>query len=359
MQITKPSENRYVKGLFFAPAGNGKTVLIGTAELDERTSPMCLLDFEGGTESLAGLDVVVIPIRTWDDYNEAYEALANGSTIDGIDFSQFKSVGIDSISETHKFALLDILRRQGHTRKDPDLLEQRDYGTATVQMRRLLREFRDLPMHVFFTAHAKEVEIPREGRVRVPDLAGQLAEEVSGLVSVQGYLAQYEDDGELHRTLLLHSFPKFRIKIRTPWGVQVPEEIVDPTVTDLLDLLNYGNREVDLTQYKNRGSSKGKELVEEEVKVDLDGTALPGTPEPEVKEEKTDETREEEAVASGMPNGQAVGATEEDATELPNFQRMTINALRDWAAEHQVDLGEAKTRRQMIEVLNSLEGVPA
>lgn len=232
LEIRKPTENRFVKALFFSPGGAGKTVLVGTAQLDDRTSPMLFLDFEGGDESLAGLDIDIAEIRSWEDWNEVYEMLVSGD-------HGYKSVGVDSISETHKWALLSILDKEQATRKNPDLLEQRDYGTATVQMRRLLRSFRDLPMHVFFTAHAKEIEIPREGRVRVPDLSGQMAEEVAGLMSVVGYLAQYEEDGEMQRTLLLHSFPKFRIKVRTPWETAVPEELVNPTVTDLLDMLGY------------------------------------------------------------------------------------------------------------------------
>lgn len=247
--IRKPAEQRFVKACVFAPAGAGKTVFLGSAELDERTSPCLGIDFEGGTESLSGLDIDIAPVGSWDDFNEAYELLLSG---------KYKSTFIDSISEVHKFALLDILRKQGPSRKDPDLLEQRDYGTATVQMRRLLREFRDLPMHVFFSAHAKEVEIPREGRVRLPDLAGQMAEEISGIVSVQGYLAQFEEDGELHRTILLHSFPKFRIKARTPWGVEAPPEIIDPTVTELMDALGYGTQEEYSAKYP--GSSRGRQI---------------------------------------------------------------------------------------------------
>src|SRR3954451_5110087 len=108
MEVRKPSENRYIKGLVFAPAGAGKTGLLGTAQEDDRTHPMLLLDFEGGSESLAGLDIDIVPIRSWEDYNDVYEALADGDTIefeDGeggtyeIDFSQYKSLGIDSISE--------------------------------------------------------------------------------------------------------------------------------------------------------------------------------------------------------------------------------------------------------------------
>lgn len=319
LQIVKPSANRYCKALIFAPGGAGKTVLAGTAALDKRCTPALVLDFEGGSESLSGLDIDIGPIKSWQDYNEAYELLASGD-------SGYRSVIIDSISETHKFALLDILRKEGPNRKDPELLEQRDYGKATVQMRRLLREFRDLPMHVFFISHAKELEVPREGRVRIPDLAGQMAEEVSGLMSVCGYLAQFEEDGETHRTLLLHSFPKFRIKARTPWDVTVPEELIDPTVTSLMDSLGYGEPQGDLSA-QVKGSSRGKQKED----VVPEGDAV----ESEDKVPGTSDNNEEE----------------EEEQEEQTLESLTLSDLKEVASEREVDLGAAKTKKQIIAVL--------
>lgn len=333
LQIQKPDQLRYLKALVHAPGGAGKTVLMGTAQLDERTSPFLVLDFEGGVESLSGLDVDVAPIRSWQDYNEVYELLNSGD-------HNYKGVGIDSISETHKFALLDILREQGPSRDDPELIEQRDYGKATVQMRKLLRSFRDLPMHVIFSAHTKEIEIAREGRVRVPDLAGQMAEEVAGLMSVVGYLAQFEEDGELHRTLLLHGFPKFRIKARTPWKVEAPEEIIDPTVTTLLDALHFGEPSSNGSAPKALVSSRGKQ---KEV-----------APEPSVEEKVEEELKKETA-----PEEPAEEPQEE--TTADEYETMSYKSLKDLANGRELDLSGARTKPQIITVLRAAdtEGVPA
>lgn len=239
VDIHKPEGNQFLKMLVHAPSGAGKTFFMGTAQLDERTSPMLVLDFEGGYGTLAGLDIDIAPIRSWDDYSEVYTHLLNGTTDDnGVDYSQYKSLGVDSISETHIFALLEILRVNGPSRKDGDLIEQGDYGKASVQMRRLLREFRDLPLHVIFTAQSKEIEESRVGKVKVPALSGQLAEEVPGMMDVVGYLARGEDDeGVEFREMLLQGYPKFRSKIRVPWEVEAPDSIEDPTVTKVLDVL--------------------------------------------------------------------------------------------------------------------------
>lgn len=246
MKVKNPQDNRFVKALIFGPPGQGKTYLLGTAQEDERTAPMLLLDFEGGDETLAGLDIDVAPIRSWNDYNEVYEALIGDHwTLEGSSLAEgesYRSIGIDSISETHLWALLEILdtaNAESSRRNDPDALEIQDYGKATIQMRRLLREFRDLDLHVFYTATSKTTDERGVGKVKVPAMAGAMAEEVVALMSVCGYLAVVEDDDEeVSRELILQNFPRFRTKIRVPWEQEAPDSIVDPTIPALLDVLD-------------------------------------------------------------------------------------------------------------------------
>lgn len=200
---------------------------------------MLILDFEGGVlttlEGMPGRGETwdVVQVRSWDDYNVQFDRLYKNE-------EGWKCVAVDSLSETHKFALYNILEKEEDRRKNPDLIEQGDYGTAGVQINRLVRAFRDLPLHVFFTAHAKDETDPREGLVKKPMMAGRVAEEVPGMMEMVGYLAWTEDEeGAMRRTLLLQNWPKVRVKVRTPWGVEAPDEIYDPTVTSILDVLKY------------------------------------------------------------------------------------------------------------------------
>jgi hypothetical protein len=205
---------------------------------------MCFLDWEAGTESLDGLDIDVFPLRSWKDANEVIEYLEYGEKVklDGktYDFREYRSVGVDSISEWNRWAQLDMLRKEEKQRKDPDLIELKDYNRTGVQLRRVLRRLRDLELHVFLSAHAKQVEEPRLGRVTIPDMSGQLAEEVAGLVSVVGYLGLTEGEtGETERIMLLQGYPKYRTKARTPWNRKAPSEVMQPDITEILDVLGY------------------------------------------------------------------------------------------------------------------------
>lgn len=351
MEIHQPAENRFLKALIFGPSGAGKTTLLGTAQHDERTAPMLLLDFEGGSESLAGLAIDVAPIREWEDYNIVFDALASGEhwTLPGTSLKkgeQYRSLGIDSISETHTFALLSILEEEGDARRDPDLIEQRDYGKASTQMRRLLREFRDLDLHVFYTSHAKEIEEKGIGRVKVPSMAGQVAEEVVGLMSMVGYLAQWEDDdGEVNRSLLLRNHPKFRIKLRTPWldeaGIEaagIPDELDNPTISDLLDLLDV-DAEAPETPAKRQtpkgGGKKTRKEEDDETKEQIEQSIEEDEDEVEVEETQEEEGADEE---SGGTEGETSEEDEGEEWSWAEVKAMKKTELLETIEDYELDV---------------------
>ncbi len=233
MAITprKPSENKHAKVLLHSPAGHGKTTFLGTAQDDERTYPMAFLNFDAGDVSLAGLDIDVFDMRDFQDYTEAKRMLRKKD-------QPYRSVGIDSVTETQVTGLMQILSADGK-RADPDILAQSDWGIILVRMRRFVRDFKFLPLHTFFTALSKDDVVARVGQVKIPAVQGAFAAELPGIMDVVAYLALEGEGEDTTRILLLHDNPKFSVKTRTPWGKQIPREIEDPTVTKLLDALGY------------------------------------------------------------------------------------------------------------------------
>lgn len=231
---TKPERARVFRGMVYGPYGSGKTYLAAGLNDDPRTAPTLFLDFEGGLSSIAGRDIDVVQIRSWETYTEVFNVLQSGD-------HPYKSIVIDSISETHVFALFTILEQEGGKRRNPDLIEQGDYGTASVQLRRLVREFRDLDLHLLITALEREETDAREGVVKKPALSGRLADEVPGLMDVVGYMGSgtEKDTGETVRVLILQNYPKIRSKVRVPDTIHAPNEIVSPTITKVLDVLGY------------------------------------------------------------------------------------------------------------------------
>lgn len=230
----KPEESRYLKALIHAPAGHGKTRLLGTAQLDPRTFPMAFLNFDAGESSLVNLDIDVFDIRDSKDYEEVYKDLRNPKT-------PYKSVGVDSLTETQITSLEEILQKD-FNRADPEQLAQQDWGIVLVRMRRIVRQYvKMLPMHVFMTALSKDDVIARVGSVKTPAMQGQFANELPGIPDVVAYLALEDTADGVQRILLLHDYPRFSVKARAPWGdvSVVPAEIIDPTVTKLLDAMGF------------------------------------------------------------------------------------------------------------------------
>lgn len=247
--IFSPPEDP-IKMLIHSPPGHGKTTLIGSAVGDRRVSPLILLEFEGGTRSIRSkvrkisiddlghvppeLDKVhSLAIRNWSDFDAAYDFLANYE-------HGYMSVGLDSLSEMNYLnmntSLVTALKED--RKHDVDILEQRDYLRSSNQMRKLVRAFRDLPMHVFITAHSQQLQDPRTKEMKLyPSLTGKLAFEIPGLMEIVGYLAIVEfDDGAMTRRLFVQPTGRLEVKDRTEGG-KLGEYVDDPTLPKLMDLI--------------------------------------------------------------------------------------------------------------------------
>ena len=232
LPIVKPSVvMKHLKILVYGSPGAGKTVFAATANDDKHTSPALLIDLEGGTLSIADKDIDVVRITEFKQFNEVYEYLRNGS--------QYKTVIIDSLTEVQKLNMYEILQQAVATNpaRDPDMPRIDEWGKSVEQMRKLVRYFRDLPMHVIMTALAQEVRDERDGSITVkPALPGRLSDEVSGFLDIVSYLGVLEksvgEERKVVRQMLTQSTGKFIAKDRSGKLDQFVEE---PTVTKLLD----------------------------------------------------------------------------------------------------------------------------
>lgn len=238
---------RHVKGMIYGPVRVGKTYIFGTGVDDPRIGPILHLDFDQGGTTLVGIPnekLVSIPILDWEDYDEAYEYLAN----DG-GSAEYNTVVIDSLSFTHLYSLLGIAEARAGSaekakRQDANKLEQDDYGRSLIQMMKFVNSFIRLPMNVFFTCHAKTEEEAGEGMIKKPMLSGQFSEQIIGLLDVVGFLktekkADPNDPAKriVQRQMTLVNDGKVRAGVRTPWGVKTPTHMVNPTLPMIFDLL--------------------------------------------------------------------------------------------------------------------------
>lgn len=188
-----PAEKfRYLNVLFHGFGGLGKTTAIASACLDPRTSPILVCDFEGGAPiRFAKMPKGTYTIRRINrikDLNDIYEYLVKGN-------HPYKAVALDSLTEIQKLGLAEFVYGPDGVSKtfmgnviNIKAAEIQHWGKSGNQMGMLVRYFRDLPMHVFFTTLTQVTKDEITGRISYDiALPGKQANEVPGIPDIVGY----------------------------------------------------------------------------------------------------------------------------------------------------------------------------
>lgn len=238
--------------LFFSRPGVGKTVLLSTAKDDVRSAPALLLDFEAHTLSirskLQSIELVdllkgklpktdkmlCLRVHEWEDLEAIVTYFEDNK-------SPIKSIGVDSISEINYMNLRKCCR-DGAARKpgisDDEPPEIGHYQKSLTQMIRLIRRLRDLPQHVFISGQLEDKEDKTSGITMMQTaLSGKLSAQAGHLVDCIGYYYANKD-GER----IMQFSPSNRVvaKDGTEGGL-FREDIEDPTITKLFDIIEGGN----------------------------------------------------------------------------------------------------------------------
>lgn len=220
----------YINMIIYGDPGAGKTVLAGSSDLVPDMRPVLFVDVEGGTFSIRERfpEIEVVRVETWDDMQKIYDALYSGK-------HEYKTVVLDSLSEIQKFSMYNIMEFTvaKDPDRDPDIPSMREWGKNIEQIRKLVRAFRDLPIHTVFTALAKTDKDNKSGAIKtLPSLSGKLAAEVSAFVDIVGYLYTKVQDDELRRFLLTTATDRYVAKDRSD---HLPPTLESPTMTDVFN----------------------------------------------------------------------------------------------------------------------------
>lgn len=240
---------RRAKVLVFAPHGHGKTTFLATAKDDPRTAPVLFLDFEGGSDSIVDCfddaNFTLLEMHSMSDFYHVWSCLQTGRHAElvarfepGTKNVPFRSVCIDSLTALNIRAFMTRIGNQATGA--PRMPELDDYALVLNTMRDIMYRFIDIQdMHLFASALATDGTDKILGPVKEPHFVGAIAKEISGFLSAVVYLAiGTTATGEDERVLLLKN-PRFRTKVRLPAVIPCPDELHNPTISQLLDALQF------------------------------------------------------------------------------------------------------------------------
>lgn len=146
----------FVNALVYGEAGVGKTVLCSTAP-----KPF-IISTEGGMLSLQDENITVFEVRGILDIKDIYQWLIKSK-----ESQAFTTVCMDSLSEVAEVLLMELLPNF----KDP----RQAYGEMATEMSKIIRDFRDIKKHTYFTAKVRILEDENTGRITYrPSVPGQM-----------------------------------------------------------------------------------------------------------------------------------------------------------------------------------------
>lgn len=182
----------FAKVLLYGRNGQGKTRIACTAP-----KPLVLDMNEKGTKSVRKYpEVEVLHCKKFADVVFAYWMLKEGD-------HPYESVVLDTLTGMQGLCIKQILK-EGEDRdptKDPKVMSQREWGKLAELMKEQVLNFRNLPMHVVYTAQQRIIDDPdTEAREIVPDLSPGSRGPATAAVEIIGHVYQKEVRGVNKKT---------------------------------------------------------------------------------------------------------------------------------------------------------------
>lgn len=240
-----------LKVLVYGRSGTGKTHFAGTAP-----TPVLVLDIkEKGTDTIRNREgVFVLPIETWQDFEEAFWYLDSNR---GTEKFQGGTIVIETVTQLQDLALEQV------TGGTDGMISRRAWGEAAGLMKTWIMLYRDLPYNVIFVAQDRQTEseedledadgmiLPEVGPYVMPSVAKALNAAVGtiGQTFIRERLQKVKskENPEAIKTRRVVEYcmrtgphARYLTKLRVDPDVKIPDVLVDPSFNKLLELTKGG-----------------------------------------------------------------------------------------------------------------------
>jgi GTPase SAR1 family protein len=265
--MVRHSDHKRMKALFYGPHGAGKTTLCGSAVDVPEMRDVLVITAEGGTVVFEDNDRIVesefldvVKIDRIEQFQKVYDFLKTHIAwrddpskeknlmelqqmvgLPGDRVRRFRTCIVDSLSEIEAMNLAKILNLDAQGMDAGDDMEVAGFPQFRKNnhiMQRIVRQYRDLDIHVLFTCAQGYTQDERKAYHYSPKLTGQLTGIIQGFFDVVGWLVPAssidEKTGAAPRRLFVQpqSAPKADAKCRLA-SYKSPF-FDDPTMTNIM-----------------------------------------------------------------------------------------------------------------------------
>lgn len=236
----------------YGRSATGKTTLACT--FPKKLLLIDIKDFgDDSVEGVKGVDV--LDVSSWEQFESYYWLLKKNPNL-------YSTVVIDTMTQLQQLAILKVMTDKKKDIKkslgDFGTMTQREWGQVSSMMKIWITHFRDLPLNVVFIAQDRVFNATEEDESMLdpevgPALSPSISKHLNASVNFIGntYIKRSlipkkfkKGDKIIERKVEKIDFcirvghnPVYITKVRKPQEIELPEEILNPTYKEIIELL--------------------------------------------------------------------------------------------------------------------------